>query len=106
MTSREQKLAEALEALTEKLYEVDGRCPLCLSGRGLPSPHASWCRSLLAREVLAEPEEPPCGGTRCFRAEDGTWVHSSKSYGTCSEKQDGGRAPPSAREVARDSGTD
>lgn len=27
---------------------------------------------------------PPCGGSRCFRADNGTWVHSSKSYGSCS----------------------
>ena len=30
-------------------------------------------------------DSPPCGGDRCWRAEDGTWVHSSKSYGTCKE---------------------
>lgn len=29
---------------------------------------------------------PPCGGSRCHRADDGTWIHSSKSYGTCSER--------------------
>lgn len=28
--------------------------------------------------------EPPCGGTHCHRADDGTWIHSSKSYGACS----------------------
>jgi hypothetical protein len=27
---------------------------------------------------------PPCGGRRCWKAEDGTWIHSSKSYGSCS----------------------
>jgi hypothetical protein len=31
-----------------------------------------------------EGEDPPCGGSRCFRASrDGEWIHSSKSYGTC-----------------------
>ena len=30
-----------------------------------------------------EPEPAPCGGSRCFQADDGTWIHSSKSYGTC-----------------------
>lgn len=30
------------------------------------------------------PAEPPCGGSRCHLADDGTWIHSSKSYGTCS----------------------
>lgn len=30
-----------------------------------------------------EPEDPPCGGSRCHKAADGAWTHSSKSYGTC-----------------------
>ena len=42
----------------------------------------------------------PCGGSRCFlsHARDGVWIHSSKSYGTCSVR----RAPvtPPATEGA------
>jgi hypothetical protein len=35
--------------------------------------------------VSRPPESAPCGGTRCHLYEaDGTWIHSSKSYGTCS----------------------
>ena len=26
----------------------------------------------------------PCGGRRCWRDPDGVWIHSSKSYGSCS----------------------
>lgn len=33
------------------------------------------------------PLVPPCGGLRCWRADDGTWRHSSKSYSTCSENK-------------------
>lgn len=32
-------------------------------------------------------DRPPCGGDRCHRADDGSWIHSSKSYGTCSERR-------------------
>jgi hypothetical protein len=32
----------------------------------------------------AESDElPPCGGSRCRRADNGEWIHSSKSYGSC-----------------------
>jgi len=38
---------------------------------------------------------PPCGGNRCFRAANGTWIHSSKSYGTCTV-----RNPPADAKAA------
>jgi hypothetical protein len=37
-----------------------------------------------AIEAIDAPAPPPCGGSRCWRAPDGKWIHSSKSYGTCS----------------------
>lgn len=36
--------------------------------------------------VRKEPTEdnPPCGGCRCYRAPDGRWIYTSKSYSSCS----------------------
>jgi hypothetical protein len=40
-------------------------------------------RLRLALGIDADTVLAPCGGTRCFEHE-GKWIHSSKSYGTCS----------------------
>lgn len=34
--------------------------------------------------------EPPCGGSRCFQGPGGEWIHSSKSYGSCAVRGEGG----------------
>lgn len=49
-------------------------------GRAAPPPAAA--PEPAAQEVGAA----PCGGYRCFRAQDGSWIHSSKSYGSCRER--------------------
>lgn len=54
-----------------------------------------WAREFRAAladtaPTKGEGAEPPCGGSRCFRAEDGTWIHSSKSYSTCSVRSEEG----------------
>jgi hypothetical protein len=38
------------------------------------------------------PAAPPCGGSRCHQTDYGTWIHSSKSYGTCDVRA--ATAPP------------
>lgn len=40
------------------------------------------------RKITAADDVPPCGGNRCHMASDGTWIHSSKSYGTCAVRGD------------------
>lgn len=44
----------------------------------------------------------PCGGTRCSlsHVRDGVWIHSSKSYGTCSVRRE--RVPTTAERTSRD----
>lgn len=40
-------------------------------------------------ERAAPAQTPPCGGSRCYLSEDGTQTqHSSKSYGTCSVRNE------------------
>jgi hypothetical protein len=40
---------------------------------------------------------PPCGGSRCHLAAGGTWIHSSKSYDTCSVRT----GPETAEDASR-----
>lgn len=55
-------------------------CPACSRGKAT----AHW-DTLPPRRAPAAEQVPPCGGSRCHLAEDGvTWIHSSKSYATCS----------------------
>lgn len=55
------------------------------------------CRGCARYETTPAPEgTPPCGGSRCWRAPEGTWIHSSKSYDTCSASRlstEGAAAP-------------
>jgi hypothetical protein len=45
--------------------------------------HATGHITIGERRIPVRELGAPCGGSRCWRANDGTWVHSSKSYGTC-----------------------
>lgn len=48
---------------------------------GIP---ADFCIMSIGPEGVA-----PCGGSRCFKRDDGRWCHSSKSYDSCAVEREG-----------------
>lgn len=58
-------------------------CPCCVQRMESMSELRALATHPEASGQRATEEAPPCGGDRCHKADDGTWIHSSKSYGTC-----------------------
>lgn len=63
-------------------YAFDGDTRLCHPDEGQDC-YTLW--TLHGRRPEVQPAaEAPCGGSRCeFSTREGTWIHTSKSYGSC-----------------------